>query len=63
MRRRRTPSVRAREAFMLRVGQVGRSARRRRCEHTLPLFALVLILDADGTLAPAARGLAAMVRA
>ena len=48
---------------MLRVGQVGRSARRRRCEHTLPLFALVLILDADGTLAPAARGLAAMVRA
>lgn len=35
---------------MLTVGQVGRTARRRRCEFTAPLFPLVLILDADGTL-------------
>jgi hypothetical protein len=42
-------SKRARAEFFVRVGQVGR--RSRRCEQTLPLFPLWLILDADGTLA------------
>lgn len=56
--RKPTPAERAqhaRGAFMVRVGQVGRTARNQRCEHTLPLIPLVLILDADGTLAADAR--------
>ena len=40
---------RARGHFFIRVGGVGRATHR--CEHTLPLFPLWLILDADGTLA------------
>lgn len=40
---------RARRGFHARIGQHGRATHR--CEHTLPLFPLVLILDADGTLA------------
>jgi hypothetical protein len=40
---------RAADAFFLRVDEVGETARR--CERTLPLFPLVLILAADGTLA------------
>jgi len=34
-----------------------------RCEHTLPLFPLVLILEADGTLADACKPLVEMVAA
>lgn len=54
---------RAMSSFMLRVGQIGRTAARKRCEYTLPLFPLVLILDADGTLASDARELVGKVRA
>jgi len=46
---------RAISTFMVRVGQIGRTARRKRCEHTLPLFPFVLILDADGSLRTDAR--------
>lgn len=61
-----TPLERRKRAiggFMVRVGQVGRTARNKRCEHTLPLFPLVLILDADGTLASECRWLVDMVSA
>jgi len=61
-----TPIERRRRAirtFMVRVGQVGRTSRRIRCEHTMPLFPLVLILDADGSLREDARELVDMVRA
>jgi hypothetical protein len=40
--------------FFLRIGQVKTSSERR-CEWTMPLFPLPLILDADGTLAEDAR--------
>lgn len=46
---------------MVRVGGVGRSSRR--CEYTRPLFPLVLILDADGTLRNDARRLVERVQA
>lgn len=39
----------ARRYFFLRVEQVG--AQDTRCQWTLPLFPLALILEADGTLA------------
>jgi hypothetical protein len=52
---------RARSAFHVRIGQVGRATRR--CERTLPLFPLVLILDADGTLAREVRHLVEKVQA
>jgi hypothetical protein len=42
-------SQRARAEFFVRVGAIG--ALPQRCEATLPLFPLWLILDADGTLA------------
>jgi hypothetical protein len=48
---------------MVRVGQVGRTSRRVRCEHTMPLFPLVLILDADGALRDDTRELVELVRA
>ena len=54
---------RAIATFMVRVGQVGRTARRKRCEYTLPLIPLVLILEADGTLRGDARELVRMVAA
>lgn len=59
-----TPAQRAQRArggFHARVGQVGRSTHR--CEFTLPLFPLVLILDADGTLTEEAKPLVDMVQA
>ena len=46
----RSPADRARGEFFLKIGAVGKA--NERCEHTLPLFPLWLILDADGTLAP-----------
>lgn len=46
----------ARSVFMERVGKVGR-VNDRRCQHTLPLFPLWLILDADGTLSRDVAGL------
>lgn len=46
-------SRRAQATFHVRVGQVGRSTHR--CQLTLPLFPLWLILDADGTGAEADR--------
>lgn len=52
---------RAIKTFMVRVGQVRRTMYRQRCEHTLPLFPLVLILDADVTLRTDARPLVQMV--
>ena len=48
-------SKKAMASFFLRVEQVGQQDTR--CEHTLPLFPLVLILEADGTLADDARHL------
>lgn len=54
-------SQRARGGFHARVGQVGRSTHR--CEHTVPLFPLVLILDADGSLAAEAKRLVEQVQA
>jgi len=48
--------------FFLRIGQV-KTASERRCEHTMPLFPLALILDADGTLARDACHLVQAVRA
>lgn len=42
--------------FFLRVEQVG--TQDTRCQWTLPLFPLVLILEADGTLADDAKHLA-----
>jgi hypothetical protein len=50
-----------RPLFFLRVEEAGEVARR--CERTLPLWPLVLILDADGALAADARYLVEMVRA
>lgn len=47
--------------FFLRVEQVGRTTQRD--PHTLPLFPLVLILEADGTLAADARHLFEAVQA
>ena len=44
----------ARSRFMLRIGQVKR-ATERRCEWTMPLFPLIFILEADGTLSEKAR--------
>ena len=44
-------------SFFIRVEQVGRVARAQRCEWTEPLFPLLLILEADGTLAEDARHL------
>ena len=43
--------------FFLRIGQVGRTADGLRDDYTLPLFPLVLILQADGTLAHDAKHL------
>jgi len=66
MRDKATPLERRKRAiatFMVRVGQVGRTARRKRCEHTLPLIPLVLILDADGTLRGDARELVERIAA
>lgn len=48
-------SRKAMASFFLRVEQVGQQDTR--CEHTLPLFPLWLILEADGTLAEDARHL------
>lgn len=45
----------ARRDFFLRVEQVG--TQDTRCQWTLPLFPLALILEADGTLAEDARHL------
>ncbi len=45
----------ARRDFFLRVEQVG--TQDTRCQHTLPLFPLWLILEADGTLSEDARHL------
>jgi hypothetical protein len=42
--------------FFIRIGQVGRASEPRD-PYTLPLFPLVLILDADGSLAADARHL------
>jgi hypothetical protein len=50
-----TPDQRAAGRFFVRVGQAGTGPQR--CENTLPLFSLALILDADGTLAEDARHL------
>ena len=47
-------SRRGRAAFFLRIGQV-KQATERRCQYTMPLFSLALILDADGTLNDGAR--------
>lgn len=46
-------SRKAMASFFLRVEQVGQQDTR--CEHTLPLFPLWLILEADGTLAEDAK--------
>lgn len=43
-----TAQQRAAARFFVRVEQHGRATHR--CEHTLPLIPLLLILDADGTL-------------
>ena len=62
----RTPLERRKRAissFMVRVGQVDRTSRRVRCEHTYPLFPLALILDADGSLRADARDLVESVHA
>jgi hypothetical protein len=50
MKRKRPPAKRARDEFFIKVGAVGKATER--CEYTLPLFPLWLILAADGTLAP-----------
>lgn len=47
MPRKRPPARKARDTFFAKVG----GTRGKRCDHTLPLFPLWLILDADGTLA------------
>ena len=44
-------ALKAAARFHLRVGQVGRIDDQRRDDYTLPLFPLMLILAADGTLA------------
>lgn len=49
--------------FFMRVEHVRRTAAGNRCELTRPLFPLVLILDADGTLAADCRPLVEMVAA
>jgi len=54
--------LRARATFFVRVAQV-KTATERRCEHTMPLFPLALILEADGTLADLARHIAEKVQA
>lgn len=46
----------ARAQFFLRIGQVG-AAQPKRDEETLPLFALPLIMDCEGLLAPECRAL------
>lgn len=51
-----------RQLFMTSVADVGR-INDRRCQHTIPLFPLWLILDADGTLAGDMRGLVERTRA
>ena len=55
-------SRRARATFFLRIGQTKR-ATERRCQFTMPLFPLALILQADGTLADRAWHIAEKVRA
>ncbi len=47
-------SRRARAIFFLRIGRL-RRASESRCVHTMPLFPLALILEADGTLAAEAK--------
>lgn len=54
-------AARARDTFMVRVGQVGRSSHR--CEFTSPLFPLALILAADGTLAAELRPMVGRIQA
>lgn len=46
----RARAERAMARFHLRVGQAGRAAHR--CDYTLPLIPLLVILEADGTLRP-----------
>lgn len=48
--------------FFLKIGQAGRAAAPRD-EYTLPLFPLVLILDAEGLLSDEAKQLAGQVGA
>jgi hypothetical protein len=60
---RQAASRRARSAFFVRIGGVARTARAKRCDHTLPLFPLWLILDADGTLPGSLRELVRRTKA
>ena len=53
----------ARARLMEQCREVGRFNMRHRCEYTLPLFPLVLILNADGTLAADALRLVEQVQA
>ena len=46
----RSPARQASDRFFAGVGRLRRSSEAR-CIHTLPLFPLALILEADGTLA------------
>ena len=60
-----TPKQRAQLAkarFFLGIGQV-KAVTERRCEWTAPLFPLLLILEADGTLAEDVRHLVQRVQA
>lgn len=45
---------RARSRFFLRIAKVKR-ATERRCEYTMPLFSLLSILEAEGTLSDVAK--------